>query len=278
MLGIVKLSVCSLHQEEAFSSQMLTQGLLGTPLIVVGGDKWYKVRLEDGYEGYAHPAAVQGVCQQQYNEWVSCPKIVVTAHYGFAYEKPDCASQCISDIVSGCQFKYINELDLFFEVAYPNGRRAFIPKALSEREDVWRKGLKPDAAHILKAAFSLYGIPYLWGGTSAKGVDCSGFVKLCFLLNGLKIPRDAYQQALCGELVEALPDFSNLLPGDLLFFGSKAVDEVAEQIKHVGIYVSDGRYIHSQGDVHVNSLYVRHGNYHLENRKSLLFVKRICYG
>src|SRR5690606_34759178 len=85
------------------------------------------------------------------------------------------------------------------------------------------------ADRLISTAKRMMGLPYLWGGTSVKGVDCSGFTKTAFHMNGLMIPRDASQQVLEGMQVDILaPDGSldtvlvhrNLKPGDLLFFSA----------------------------------------------------------
>jgi cell wall-associated NlpC family hydrolase len=94
----------------------------------------------------------------------------------------------------------------------------------------------------------MMGSPYLWGGASSKAMDCSGFVKLVYFMEGIILARDASQQARYGEPV----DFSSrnsLLPGDLLFFGSNG-----EHITHMGIYLGDGNFIHSSGMVRINSI------------------------
>ena len=93
------------------------------------------------------------------------------------------------------------------------------------------------------------GSPYLWGGTSAKSVDCSGLVKVSYLNNGIILLRDASQQARTGEhlTAEQWPEYR---AGDLMFFGNKDTGRVT----HVAIYDHDGRYIHSSGRVKRNSV------------------------
>ena len=91
------------------------------------------------------------------------------------------------------------------------------------------------------------GIPYLWGGSSSKAIDCSGLTSNVFFMNGTLLPRDADQQALCGKEISTEYDYENLMPGDLLFFGRKASQEQPESVSHVAIYLNDSEFIHAAG-------------------------------
>jgi cell wall-associated NlpC family hydrolase len=120
------------------------------------------------------------------------------------------------------------------------------------------------------------GIPYLWGGTSSKGFDCSGFTKTVYFLHGVIIPRDASQQALVGKLVDETGDFSKLQPGDLLFFGEKATEQnPKERVVHVAIYIGNKRFIHAGNPIRVNSLDPSDELYDAHNATRYLRAKRI---
>ncbi|HCE47945.1 MAG TPA: hypothetical protein DEQ84_04690, partial [Prevotellaceae bacterium] len=162
-----------------------------------------------------------------------------------------------------------------YQVAYPDGRQGFIPKEASRPLDKWRKSLKQDAENILATGLRLNGIPYMWGGTSTKGVDCSGFVRTTLLMHDIIIPRDASQQAYKGKRIEINSDFSNLEPGDLLFFGKKASSGRKERVSHVGIYMGNKKFIHSLGWVHVSSFDPSADNYDEYDLNRLLFASRV---
>jgi cell wall-associated NlpC family hydrolase len=85
-------------------------------------------------------------------------------------------------------------------------------------------------------------------------MDCSGFTKTAFYLNGLQLPRDASQQVHAGLAVDTDTTLKNLLPGDLLFFGKKATENQKERITHVAIYLGDGQIIHAANMVELGSL------------------------
>ncbi len=273
--GIVNLSVCNLRVEPDFSSEMTTQALMGMPVRVLQRNGWYRIQTPDNYIAWVHPTGVHPVKKAEYDAWNQAEKIVVTAHYGFAYTQPDLASQTVSDVVSGDRLKWEGAEGSFYKVGYPDGRQAYIPRSIASPEKAWRASLKQDAASIIRTAYTLMGVPYLWAGTSAKGIDCSGYVRTVLFLHDIIIPRDASQQAYVGEHIDIASDFGNVQPGDLIFFGRKATPEKKERVVHVGIYVGDKRFIHSQGDVHVSSLDPADSLFDAFNLDRLLYAVRV---
>ena len=163
---------------------------------------------------------------------------MVTSHYGFVYSQPSQASQTVSDVAAGNRLKWEGTKGAFYKVAYPDGRQGYISKSISMPEKKWRATLKQDAASIIATAHSMMGIPYLWAGTSSKGVDCSGFMRTVLFMHDIIIPRDASQQAYVGEHIDIAPDFSNLQPGDLIFFGRKATPERQGNVWYMSACIS----------------------------------------
>ncbi len=143
----------------------------------------------------------------------------------------------------------------------PDGRTGFVLKADAAPYARWLAALRSDPASLVATARSLMGTPYLWGGTSTKGMDCSGFTKTVYLLHGLILPRDADQQAEAGVPVDAGADFANLQPGDLLFFGRKAAPGQEEDIVHVGMWIGGREFIHESGRVRISSMDPAASNY-----------------
>ena len=99
---------------------------------------------------------------------------------------------------------------------------------------------------IVNCAKEFLNVPYLWGGKSFFGIDCSGFTQMVYKVHDIKIPRDTYQQA---ELGDALTFIEEAKPGDLAFF-----DNADGRIIHVGIILADQKIIHAHGKVRIDSL------------------------
>lgn len=273
--GIINVSVANLRVDPDFSSEMMTQGLMGMPVNVLQNAGWYRIQTPDNYIAWVHRVGVHPVTKEELSAWNKAEKIVVTSHYGFVYSEPDETSQTVSDVVAGNRLKWEGSKGAFYKVTYPDGRKGYISKSLSMPEKKWRANLKQDAAGIIRTAHTMMGIPYLWAGTSSKGVDCSGFMRTVLFMHDIIIPRDASQQAYVGKHIDIAPDFSNLQPGDLIFFGRKATPERKERVVHVGMYIGGKRFIHSQGDVHISSFDPADELFDEYNLGRLLFAARV---
>ena len=273
--GIINLSVASMRREADYSSEMVTQALLGMPVRVLQHDGWYRIQTPDNYIAWVHRVSVCPVTLEELSAWNRAEKVVVTSHYGFVYSRPDRRAQTVSDVVAGDRLKLEGRYGAFYRVAYPDGRKGYLLKADAVPEEKWRAGLKQGADDIIATAHTLMGVPYLWAGTSSKGMDCSGFVRTVLFMHDIIIPRDASQQAYVGQHIDIAPDFGNLQPGDLLFFGRKAAPGRKERIVHVGIYIGGKRFIHSQGDVRLSSFAPADSCFDEYNLGRLLFAARV---
>ena len=273
--GIINVSVANLRVSPDFSSEMMTQGLMGMPVRVLQRDGWIRIQTPDDYIAWVHRVGVHPVTKEEMAAWNSAEKVVVTAHYGFVYSEPSQTSQTISDVAAGNRLRWEGSKGAFYKVTYPDGRQGYISKSIAMPEKKWRSGLKQDAADIIRTAHTMMGIPYLWAGTSSKGVDCSGFMRTILFMHDIIIPRDASQQAYVGEHIDIASDFSNLQPGDLIFFGRKATPEHKERVVHVGMYIGGKRFIHSQGDVHISSFDPADELFDEYNLGRLLFATRV---
>ncbi|MDQ7949490.1 MAG: C40 family peptidase [Pedobacter sp.] len=283
--GVANLSVCNNRANPQNQAELMTQMLLGTPVQVIkkqGG--YYLVRTPDGYLAWTDGGAVKTMDAQQFEQWQASKKVVFIGEYGHSFSMADEHSQRVSDLVSGNILQVLGEEKTFFKVAYPDGRTAYIPKSQATFYSNWIKRPNPSADAILSTAQTLLGVPYLWGGTSIKGVDCSGFTKTAYFLNGIVIPRDASQQALVGDAVDVLENdtisvekcLKNLKAGDLLFFSAAKRRGInGGRVSHTAIYMDNGEFIQSAGMVRINSLVPSAANYDGNQSKTLVGARRI---
>jgi hypothetical protein len=183
--------------------------------------------------------------------WKSARKIIFIQTSGFALDTLQ--QRRVSDLVTGNILEIKGESNDSWKVCYPDGRAAIIPKYDAEEWQSWLNHTTPIEASIVEKALEFHGIPYLWGGTSAKGMDCSGFTKTVYMLQGIILPRDASQQVYIGEQIDSVGDLSKLKTGDLLFFGRKKEDG-SERVVHVGLWLGNMQFIHASGDVHMSSM------------------------
>jgi SH3-like domain-containing protein len=257
--GVVNLSVCNMRETPDYSAEMVTQALLGTPVHVLETAGWLNIQTPDTYTGWVHPDAVTILTREQYSEWNAAEKVVVTSLFGIVRDGPSPRASTISDVVGGDRLKLLGTKGKYYKVGFPDGREGYLPKKDGDRESHWRMTLRAGGQDIVATALSMLGFPYLWAGMSPKGADCSGFVRTVFWMHDIIIPRDAGPQSREGEMIE-IPtvgigkDWKNLLPGDLVFFGRVVSGTVTEKVNHVGIYIGDGRYIHSLGKVKIASM------------------------
>src|SRR5699024_10856515 len=195
--------------------------------------------------------------------------------FGSTYQEKDVDGAVVSDLVAGNVLKLLEQKGDFYKVEFPDERVAFVSKKEAEPYQDWLTSLSQTKKSLVETSKTLMGLPYLWGGTSPKGVDCSGFTKTVYFLNGMIIPRDASQQIHQGILVDHDKDFSKLQAGDLLFFGKKATDSTKERIVHVGMWIGNSEFIHSAGSVHISSVDENAPNYDPYNLNRYIRTKRL---
>lgn len=252
--GVVNLSVANIRSTPNHSAELASQALLGTPVkIYKKAPGFYLIQTPDNYIAWVDDDGITPMKKTQLDEWLNSEEVIYTKEFGFSYSQPGESSSRVSDLTAGNILLNLGEENNFYRVKYPDGRIAFIEKNHCEIFNDWLDKKYPSEADIVSTAQSLMGIPYLWGGSSAKGMDCSGFTKTVYFLNGIILPRDASQQVNTGILIDTKTGFENLRAGDLLFFGSHETDSTKESITHVGIYIGNYQYIHAAGRVKINS-------------------------
>jgi hypothetical protein len=214
----VNVAVAPLRKEPSDRSEMISQALFGEGLIVLDqNEKWAMVRMElDGYEGW--------IDRKQMSEQIS-----------------DNRGQIIKQAFASCKLHDGSVITL------PAG--AWMDDSIAQ-DNIMNKPWAGSAQDIEDCAKQFLNAPYLWGGRTLMGIDCSGFTQLVMRLNGVELPRDAYQQAECGETVSFLEETKT---GDLAFF-----DNADGRIIHVGIVLKDqhdrNTIIHASGKVRIDMI------------------------
>jgi len=274
--ALVKLSVANLRSNPAHSAELATQATMGTPLKILKKEgSWYLVQTPDKYMAWVDNGGLEPFTDEKFETWRATPKLIYTKAFGFSYKEARLDSQEVSDLVAGSVLELLGEQNQFYEVRYPHGDTAFVEKGAAQPYREWIAALNPSGENLIKTSKSLMGLPYLWGGTSPKGVDCSGYTKTIYFLNGIIIPRDASQQVHTGKLVDSTRNFENLIPGDLLFFGRAATDSTAERVVHVGMWIGNNKFIHSSGNVHISTFDTTATDFDEANYNRYLRTKRI---
>ncbi|MCD7974059.1 MAG: C40 family peptidase [Candidatus Azobacteroides sp.] len=216
-------------------SEMVTQLLFGEVFVVLEKSaKWYKIKNHtDGYEGWIDSKMNFQIPETLYKDFISTD----------------------SPFYISSPFAKVNDISCPYSTLLPGG--SFLPH-YNENEKTFRMGerfyvlLEGEVCEPLKNPVSpaliaerFLDIPYLWGGKSAFGIDCSGFVQILLLCAGIFLPRDAKDQYKEGVEVS----YPDILPNDIAFFGDRK-----DKITHVGIILEDRRIIHASGKVKIDLL------------------------
>ena len=270
--ALVNVSVANIRTQPREAAELATQALMGATLKVLDKERnWYMVQTPDHYIGWVDGGTIKRWAKADIEAYQSRVKLMFVKPFGFAYTEADENTQTISDLTWGDLLVVKDTLLDYYEVAYPDGRRGFVLKREVISYQEWKKITSASPEALTKTAYRMMGLPYLWGGTSWKGVDCSGYMRMVFQTNGILLPRDASQQAFVGEEIT----FENLKTGDLLFFGEKATAEKPERVVHVGMWIGNNEFIHSSGMVRISSFDTESARYDAGNAARYLRARRI---
>jgi hypothetical protein len=230
--GVCRLSVVAVRLHPSDTSEMVTQLLFGDHYSVIDraeAGKWLRINIYfDGYEG-----------------WIDA-----TQHYSISREYFDQINasdyKICTDISSSILFKKRNiEILLGSILPISNSELFKMEEQLAFNGESKSLGQRREFEFLRQVAYKYRYAPYLWGGKTPFGVDCSGFVQMVYKICGYKLKRDAKDQALQGV---GVAEFAEAEPGDLFFFG------LPTKITHVGIYTGDGKILHAHGMVREDTI------------------------
>ena len=238
----VSTSVADVRREPSHTSELVSQAVMGEDAAILKreGD-WHLIVMRDGYHGWMRSWYAREASSIDINAYRDRSNAMVAVNVAYVREAADPDSLPVTDLVAGTTIEAQGAAGGYRRTLLPGGKKGFVP----ERDLIDPiEGDEPSRDRIVSRAMRFVGIPYLWGGTTTKGFDCSGLVKRVYQMEGIELPRDSDQQALVGEEV----GLEDALAGELLFFGE------GEKITHVAIYLGDKRFIHAYGEVRINSL------------------------
>jgi hypothetical protein len=271
--GLVTVSVANLKSEPSHSSEMASQAIMGTPVrILKKNNGWSYIQTPDHYLAWISNASIGEMDELQLQQWRKSARVIFPGNYGVVCSDTS-GTEIVSDLVAGCILSRTGESGNYFQVALPNSVTGFVPKSSLVDFDLWKRFAEVSSGILIATAKKFLGIPYMWGGTSSKTVDCSGFMKNVWFLNGIILERDASQQFRHGEKVDTEKNFENLKPGDVLFFGRKD----PQRIVHTGMYIGNGEVIHASGRVMINSLDPSRSNFSKYLAGTFVGANRIIY-
>lgn len=231
--GISKLSAIPMRREPADVSEMVNQVIFGESYDVLEQrKKWIRIRLHhDRYEGWIDRKQASFMDDEQAEEHKGAAQLIASDLIELVSRKdggsffPIFLGSFIPGLDAEQNFNLAGEA---FHYSGPT-----VQKVLSRTE-------------LIETAFSYLHAPYLWGGRTPAGIDCSGFTQMVYRLAGYPIPRDAWQQAELGETLSFIEESE---PGDLAFF-----DNNEGRIVHVGLILQDNYILHASGKVRLDRL------------------------
>jgi hypothetical protein len=248
--AIAHRSLAHLRAEPRHSAELVSQMILGEEALVLRArEDWLQVQTGDRYVAWVHHRSVVRRPEDDLEAFRSrlldrrppAGRFVVTARAGRAMADPAPYASPVADLVQGAIVEAGEVRGRFLEIVLPDGTSGWIPRSEAVPAERLAQRFTPSGRAILEHAAQFLGLPYLWGGTSEKGFDCSGFVQRLFGLHGAWLPRDSDQQAARGERVEPGSDWSGVDDGDLAFFAEPG----AGRATHVGILGHGGRLLHA---------------------------------
>lgn len=273
--GLITVSVANMKREPSFSSEMVSQAIMGTPVkILKQKGSWTLVQTPDYYIGWINNSGIHELDDNEFDRWRKSKRFIFLSPTGHIFPGKD-SNFIVSDIVSGSIVADAGGgKPGIARVLLPDGRTGGIARELLMDFDLWCETVTPEVLKMITFAASLGGSPYLWGGTSVKATDCSGFTRIIYFTGGIILARDASQQFKHGMKVDITESLDSLEPGDLLFFGNINREGI-ERITHTGMYIGNTEVIHSSGMVRINSLDSTRSNYSPYLGKGLRGARRI---
>ena len=236
---IVKSPVANIYKSHTFTSELVTQALIWEELIVLDKkNNWYKIQQQDGYIGWTHKFYIinsdiydSNKSLQNKNNWYWIKDRLTSIRLMDSSEVLISFGSLLPCFDSGKSFYTI----------FPNGEKGSLNK-----KSVLQYKANHSLENIITYSMKLIGTPYLWGGKSSYGYDCSGLIQIIYNIAGYKFPRDCSMQIKSNLLKEISKDY--IKKGDLVYFSNE------DSINHVGVFINENKFLHSSGHIKINSI------------------------
>jgi len=225
----VRTNLTGLYERPTFGMPLSSELLYGTELEILDEqERWVFTRQKDGYLGWAYKPYLEEGFAAEATHLIIAPSCELRA-------QPDVLSEIVTRVLSGTGVM-LNEADGEWAKVTAN-KTGWMPFSLLRAFNDIPQSIEAKRKMLIEDSMLMIGVPYLWGGTSGNGIDCSGFVRLLHRWVGVDVPRDADMQHAAAKPVE--PPFE---VGDLFFFAER---ESKRKITHMGISLGGWKMIHS---------------------------------
>jgi len=251
-IQVVVVPVANMYSHPSDKSDVVSQAIYGSNVkLLVARGEWSRIQTDDRYKGWV-PSRHLRVILSGDGYATSGATVQVDSLFANVYNEPDVTKhKPVVTIPYGAQLERLTEpSDAADKDTAKTNHEGWIQVYLPDRRNAWIQEndvvADPKVMSIpesIELGKRFLGLPYLWGGRSSFGFDCSGFTQMLVRARGINMPRDADQQAAWSGVVAV--ERSDLQPGDLLFFGASA-----KSITHTGMYIGDGEFIQDTTNGH----------------------------
>ena len=246
----VSVAVAPIYSKPSFSSEMVTQALFWDIVSILDQkEKWKKIKLSDNYKGWVYSFYIDDILDFSNNY------IFLNQRYTPLLSNNNLDSRTLTYLSFGTRVPIVDQDPHFYKIKLKDGSAGFIPFQNTPKYDNIRN-------EINRLASILLGVPYLWGGKSSFGFDCSGFIQMLLKTVNVIFPRDTKDQIRMNKLVRI--DIGDAQNGDLIFFKKN------NMVNHVALLTKDNQILHSSGEVKMESIN------QLDKNNSFSNLNKIC--